>query len=339
MAWIESHQELARHPKTKRFSRLAEISLPTAIGHLHLLWWWAIDYAQDGDLSKYDIRDITDAMEWPGDATVLIDAMVKSGFLDRENDTELTIHDWHDYAGRLMEQRKAQVEYKRRQYALYNDMRLTKAVKKRDGDNCRYCGKTVNWNDRRGADGGTYDLVDPNGENTPDNTVVCCRSCGTKKDGKTLEEAKMTLIGSLTVETSENTVDSGKSTAEKPDLIEQRFNEFWAAYPRKQGKGDARKKWQKLKPSADLHSKILKAIEQAKQSDQWRKNNGQYIPNPSTWLNQSRWEDELQTAGGLTNAVNDRDSNGFNPVGMQGFKNALDRFDNEGNEISFEEFT
>jgi hypothetical protein len=333
MAWIESHQELARHPKTKRLSRLAEISLPTAIGHLHLLWWWAIDYAQDGDLSKYEAGDIADAMNWSGDAKVIVEALVNSGFLDRESDAGLSIHDWHDYAGRLMEQRKAQADYKRRQYSLYNDMRLTKAVRNRDGDKCQYCGKIVNWNDRRGVDGGTYDHVDPDGENTPDNTVVCCRSCSSKKDGRTLEQAEMSLIeGNNMVDYGRNTVDNGKSTANKPDVIDQRFNEFWAAYPRKQGKGDARKKWHKLKPDAALHSKILTAIETAKRSRQWQRDNGQYIPHPSTWLNQGRWDDEFQTTGDLTHDK-DKGSNGFNPAGMQGFKNALDRFDGNGDEL------
>ena len=53
MAWIESHQELANHPKTKRFKRALGISTPQAIGHLHLLWWWALDYAQDGSLAAF----------------------------------------------------------------------------------------------------------------------------------------------------------------------------------------------------------------------------------------------------------------------------------------------
>lgn len=38
---------------------------------------------------------------------------------------------------------------------------------------------------------------------------------------------------------------------------------------------------------------MLNAIETAKQSMQWNKDNGQYIPNPATWLNQKRWEDEI----------------------------------------------
>lgn len=72
------------------------------------------------------------------------------------------------------------------------------------------------------------------------------------------------------------------------------FNQFWQSYPKKIGKGAAEKSWNKIKPDKDLFEKMLFAIYQAKHSRQWQKDNGQYIPNPSTWLNQKRWEDELQ---------------------------------------------
>ena len=70
------------------------------------------------------------------------------------------------------------------------------------------------------------------------------------------------------------------------------FEEFWDAYPRKTGKGEARKIWQKLRPNSELLQQILNAIKQQSTSDQWTKDNGQFIPYPSTWLNQQRWEDE-----------------------------------------------
>ena len=38
---------------------------------------------------------------------------------------------------------------------------------------------------------------------------------------------------------------------------------------------------------------MMDAISAQKRSRQWTENNGQYIPNPATWLNQRRWEDEL----------------------------------------------
>ena len=51
MAWIKSQQVLREHPKLKRLARRLEVSVPAALGHLHMLWWWALDYAQDGDLT------------------------------------------------------------------------------------------------------------------------------------------------------------------------------------------------------------------------------------------------------------------------------------------------
>ncbi len=45
-----------------------------------------------------------------------------------------------------------------------------------------------------------------------------------------------------------------------------------------------------------ITSKKSTAIEVQKQSEQWTKDNGRFIPNPATWLNQGRWEDELPVA-------------------------------------------
>lgn len=73
------------------------------------------------------------------------------------------------------------------------------------------------------------------------------------------------------------------------------FAEFWSAYPRKTGKGAARNAWGKIRPTRELQERILQAIEQAKLSDQWQRDGGQYIPNPATWLNQERWEDGEDT--------------------------------------------
>lgn len=71
------------------------------------------------------------------------------------------------------------------------------------------------------------------------------------------------------------------------------FAHFWQAYPRKKSKGDAMKAWDKLHPDQSLQDRIFDAIERAKISKDWRKENGQFIPYPASWLNKKRWEDEL----------------------------------------------
>jgi len=80
-------------------------------------------------------------------------------------------------------------------------------------------------------------------------------------------------------------------------LIEERFDAFWKAYPKKSGKGAAKKAFQRIAPAKELFEKIMTALDRAKVCDQWLKDGGQYIPNPATWLNQERWEDEYPATG------------------------------------------
>lgn len=71
------------------------------------------------------------------------------------------------------------------------------------------------------------------------------------------------------------------------------FNTFWNAYPKKVAKPQALKAFNKIKPDAQQFQQMLSGLENQKRSDQWNKDSGQYIPNPATWLNQRRWEDEI----------------------------------------------
>lgn len=79
------------------------------------------------------------------------------------------------------------------------------------------------------------------------------------------------------------------------------FVDFWAAYPRKQAKMDAIKAWKKLAPSPDLVARIVASVQRSCDSPDWRKDGGQYIPYPATYLNGRRWEDEQSTGGRFAN--------------------------------------
>ena len=76
-------------------------------------------------------------------------------------------------------------------------------------------------------------------------------------------------------------------------MQEKQFDKFWQAYPKKVSKKQAQKSWKKINPSLELFEKILKALEMVKQTEQWEKDNGKFIPYPATWLNQERWTDEI----------------------------------------------
>ena len=87
--------------------------------------------------------------------------------------------------------------------------------------------------------------------------------------------------------------DETKGTKKRMTYDDPGFQSFWSAYPNKKAKPAALKAFTKLKPDTALLDEMLKAIATQKQWAQWQKDNGQYIPMPSTWLNQRRWEDEL----------------------------------------------
>ena len=93
-----------------------------------------------------------------------------------------------------------------------------------------------------------------------------------------------------------------ESESESESERAKRFEMFWSAYPRKVAKKDAERAWKKLNPNDDLLRVMLSAIRKASQSIQWRKDGGTYIPHPSTWLNNRRWEDE--TPGGTDAMAN-----------------------------------
>ena len=72
------------------------------------------------------------------------------------------------------------------------------------------------------------------------------------------------------------------------------FDKFYQNYPKKVGKPKALQAFKKIDPDENLFFEMLQKLEIQKSSPQWSKNNGEFIPHPSTWLNNRRWEDELQ---------------------------------------------
>ena len=68
------------------------------------------------------------------------------------------------------------------------------------------------------------------------------------------------------------------------------FESFWQEYPRKVGKREAYRAFRKVREPLAV---LLDAVREQKQSEMWTKENGRFIPNPATWLNQGRWEDRL----------------------------------------------
>ncbi len=89
------------------------------------------------------------------------------------------------------------------------------------------------------------------------------------------------------------TTRNSQSKLKESKGICSNFNVFYAEYPKKKDKAEAIKAFTKLKPDDELLETILTAIRKQKTTDDWLKDNGNYIPLPSTYLNHRRWEDEI----------------------------------------------
>ena len=104
MAWIELHQSLPQHRKLLALRDALGLRTPAALGHMCLLWLWALDNAPDGDLSALPARQLAEICQFSerraGDLAV---ALRTSGFVD----ADWRLHDWGDYTGRLIDQRRA----------------------------------------------------------------------------------------------------------------------------------------------------------------------------------------------------------------------------------------
>lgn len=90
------------------------------VGHLVTFWLWALDNAADGELGHIPHRTIARVAQWPNDPGEFVDALVSAGFFERDGE-DISIHDWHEYAGRLIDRRKANAERMRNARATHVD--------------------------------------------------------------------------------------------------------------------------------------------------------------------------------------------------------------------------
>lgn len=88
------------------------------------------------------------------------------------------------------------------------------------------------------------------------------------------------------------TLGSKDKSAQDDQQPGARFSRFWKAYPRKAKKQDAEKAFAKLNPSEELLAEIFAALDRQKQTHDWMKENGRFIPYPAGWLRSEQWLDQ-----------------------------------------------
>lgn len=185
MPWMMVDDQMHGH---RKFVKLGQDRWP-ATGLWATAGSWVAGAMTDGFVPDYVVQ------QWDPDFR-LAKRLVQVGlWVDATHDGETgyQFHDWTEI-NRSREQIVAERAYNTRRTALHRDPKLTATVRMRDEGRCRYCGVLVNWTDRRGITGATYDHIDPNGANTLDNVVVACRGCNSSKAGRTPEGAGMELL-------------------------------------------------------------------------------------------------------------------------------------------------
>ena len=125
--WVEYHDSVKDHPKTKALAERLSIPVYAACGLLANLWAWAVDGAkEDGRIDHYREKHIEQVCRWDGEPGILIVALQSSGFLDGSyDDDSLRIHDWPEYGAKLMERRAKDAARKQRNREKEKAVRVT----------------------------------------------------------------------------------------------------------------------------------------------------------------------------------------------------------------------
>lgn len=153
----------------------------------------------------------------------------------------------------------------------------------------------VTSNGQARTDKGTYQGADYIVREVPDGTA--CENRTRTACENPISENRMR---SNTKRVNNNPPAAPQGAASVPKWKPDRFAGLWDYYPRHTSKQAAAKAWDKLKPSDELIADIGRALRRQKAWDEWQRGVG--IPHLSTYLNQRRWEDELEEARSVPDA-------------------------------------
>lgn len=256
MAWIEVHQTLRDHRKLLQCADALNVEPVKLMGMLISLWLWALDNAPDGNLSGISEKTIARVMYYPEKkAASLVKTLVAENWLEQK-DGVLAIHDWSEYAGRLMERREKDRARKK-----------STAPKKKAEVHGNSAGIPPEIQGKSPEIPALPYLTVPN-RTLPNHT----------KPSSSTDTASHALPGTPPAQASAS-VSVGKY-----------FSEFWEAYPCKIDREAAYQTWITVVLDEQTVWTIMDALNRWKRSDQWTEDGGRYIPRAAKFLEQRHWE-------------------------------------------------
>ena len=150
-------------------------------------------------------------------------------------------------------------------------------IKARFGNACAICKEKKEL---------TLDHIIPTskgGKNHISNYQPLCKSCNSSKKNN----------ADVTATRRESNARLDKTRLDKTRNTAQ-FDKFWGTYPRKEGKKKAEQAFEKINPNETTFKAIMAGLKNHMGSEQWTKDNGKFVPHPTTWLNGERWNDEIK---------------------------------------------
>lgn len=136
----------------------------------------------------------------PTRAQTMIDVCVFAGLMtEREYGDGVKVYKLVDDEPDFLHLRlKKDIDWERQRKADANRPALVVPVRLRDGDACRWCGKVVDWLDRKSGRAGTYDHLEPGEPATVDTYVVCCKTCNSSRQDGSLPTGVEELLDAPT---------------------------------------------------------------------------------------------------------------------------------------------
>ncbi len=255
MAWLESHQTLERDTKLFLLRKALGWDKNQAVGFLHRFWWLVLEQAPNGDVSGLAAEMMAETLGMKADVVsqaLELMASKEIGLLDRTTDGKLLVHEWPKYTGRYLRDSlwKRSPEKWLQMITMY--------------------GSCIVLADSQ--------LTSP--KQSPTEGAGCPILSAVPNQTRPNYSSSPTGAG----DARPASLKSGKNPA---NTYSVEFERFWAAFPRKVGKGAAYARWKSRRPPLE---DVLKAIAIQRQCAQWQ--DITLIPHPDTWLNQKRWEDD-----------------------------------------------
>lgn len=253
MAWIEFHAaRVKRLQKFRDFRVELGWSVNEALGFLGNFWSEVIELREDGDIYGWKPDYVAEVTNVRIAPEKLWDALVRHKWIE-PGETKVLLHDWLDTAARYLEGR----------YHSADPGRLVAIWEKH--------GRVYELSESQKRKGGPKADYSPPKGDPPNQTQPYQTNQQQRPSSGQGRPARA-------------------RKAREP--YSEAFEAFWAVYPRKDAKVAAWAAWQRAKVAPEDLERILGAVRSKAATPDWTKEGGRYVPLPTTYLNQRRWEDQ-----------------------------------------------